>query len=139
MKDLRAILTESSGMRLNHFEYTRIDSLEDETKLCLEDEFEISEIHQERFSIIVRRHIYCDPEDVMDMMVEFEIVRYLKEDCLEDLREYDIENQVKNDVDFYIDYNLNRASALISNITSSFGMNPLVTPPQFLKSKDGDY
>lgn len=131
MRDLKKILAEEIGMRLNHLEYKRIETLEEEAKLFLEDEFEIIEIQEDFFAMLVRRHVYCDPEDTMDIVVEFEIARHLSDEYSEDLRTYDIENEVREDVDFFIGYNMSRASALISNITASFGLAPLVTQPLF--------
>lgn len=133
MKDLKEILDEYSGMRLNRFDYKRIEQIQEETNLYLQDEFQVLEVQEDFFALLIRRHIYCEPEDTMNIELEFEIARHLAEGYTEDLRKYDIESEVKKDVDYYIDYNMSRASALISAVTSSFGMSPLVTPPNFIE------
>ena len=137
MKELITYLNDNISMRLNRVEYKRVDISNEETiNFYVKDNFRISHEEERNFSIIVERRVYCIPESLMDIKVEFEIQRYIDEKTEVKLSEFDLNDEItEENIDEYIDDNLNRASALISNIISSFGMAPLVTPPVFINEE----
>ena len=134
MERLTEYLNEHVSMRLNKIEFERKDSVEgDSANICINDSFEISEVHEKMIAISLTRHIFCQPEGLIDIYIEFEIARYMDDEEPVVFNDFDLEKEItKENIDDIIDMNFNRASALISDITSGFGMNPLITPPMFV-------
>lgn len=134
MKKLSEYLNDQVSMRLNKIEFTRKGNIEgDSINLCINDSFEISDVHEKMIAIYLKRHMFCRPEGIMDINVEFEIARYIDDETEATFNDFNLEKEITNEnVDDIIDQNFNRVSALISDITSGFGMNPLITPPVFI-------
>ena len=139
MKQLIDILDKENILfRLNSVNYKRVDS-NVHCEINIEDSYKLSEVHEEMFSVALRRHVFCVPESQFDITVDFEIARWRDEKVSESLLDYDIESIINNDnIDVFTGFNFNRASAIISALTTNFGLNPLITPPVFLNDKDSE-
>lgn len=137
MRALIEYLDDNVSMRLNKIEFTRIDIVNDDSvEFYIDDNFIISSVEEKVFAILLKRRIYCIPESLLDVKVEFEIARYISEEYDVSLDEFNLDEELSEEnIDDYIDGNMCRASALISSITSNFGMTPLVTPPIFIKKE----
>lgn len=137
MRELKEYLDNNVAMRLNNFKFDRIDIAdEDIQKICVDDSFEISDVEEKMFSILLKRHIYCIPESIMDICVEFEIARNIADEYDMSLENFDLDKEItEKNIDEYIDNNFNRVSALVSSVTSGFGLNPLITPPVFIREE----
>lgn len=138
MRALIEYLDDNVSMRLNKIEFNRIDIVNDDSvELCIDDNFMISSVEEKTFAILLKRHIYCIPESILDVKVEFEIARYISEEHDVSLNEFNLDGELSEEnIDDYIEGNMCRASALISSITSNFGMTPLITPPVFIKKEE---
>lgn len=134
MKKLIEYLNDQVSMRLNKIDFTRMDDIEFEpVNLCINDSFEISEVAEKMMAICLKRHMFCQPEGIIDINVEFEIARYIDDEREITFSDFDLKKEItKENIDNIIDQNFNRVSALISDITSGFGMNPIITPPVFI-------
>ena len=139
MKQLIDILDKENILfRLNSVNYKRVDNDAD-CEINIEDSFKVSEVHEEMFSVALRRHVFCIPEAMFDITVEFEVARWREEKASESFLDYDLNSLINNDnVDMFTGYNFNRASAIISALATNFGLNPLITPPVYLTEDESE-
>ncbi len=137
MRQLIEILDKENILfRLNHVNFKRIDNDVD-CEINIEDSFKISEVHEEMFSVSLTRHVFCVPESQFDIEVDFEVARCRDEKSSESFTDYDLNSILnKDNIDEFTGYNFNRASAIISALTTNFGLNPLITPPVFFDGED---
>lgn len=121
--------------RLNEVTFERVNGEEEEDiELVVDDSFEISERQEDMFGVKLIRRVHFVPAAIFDIRVEFEVGRLVSEDAEEKLQEYDLEEIINSEnVDSITGYNFNRVSAIITSLTSSFEMSPLITPPIFVK------
>lgn len=81
---------------------------------------------------ILRREISFEPENLFTVEVSFAATLTYKNDLCEDARNTslsELEAIFRNSKDSYSSNLASRASLLIAEITSSYGKNPLITPP----------
>lgn len=134
MKPLVELLDDVNILiRLNEVSFKRIeDEPEEESRLVVEDSYEISEVQDTMFGVRLTRHVCFFPAAFFDIKVEFEIGRCLVDGIDASIREYDLDKFISEEnVDEITGYNFNRVSSIISDLTSSFGLSPLITPPVY--------
>lgn len=119
--------------RLNGVSFTRVEDEPDgNNELIVDDSFEISEKQENMFGVKLSRHVFFAPAAFFDIRIEFEVGRCVLENAEEKLTDYDLSKIITHsNVDEITCYNFNRASALIADLTSGFGLNPLITPPVY--------
>ena len=140
MRQLTEILDKENILfRLNKVNYERVEHSNAEFDIIIDDSFQISEIHEDMFSVLLSRHVSFEPESLFDITVEFEVARWRDKNATESFEDYDLNDIINNDnIDELTGYNYNRASAIISAVTTSFGLTPLITPPVFVYDKESE-
>lgn len=122
---------------LNEISYKLI-TLEDKpinVSFKIKDTLRTEVVEENQLRIIFTRRTHFLPESLYDLSVSFGCVLYFTEDALQipnykelDYEGYFIENSQ------YIGDIISRASMEISQITSSHGQPPVITPPNYIKS-----
>ena len=82
------------------------------------------------------RHLYCEPKELFDVTVSFgAILRFNEEKKGEkDWNSINLADEFKENGDFVLTNLYSRASLLIAQITSSYGLQPLILPPRIKKT-----
>lgn len=119
---------------LNEIEYKKIDIFEDESTLTCEDQIDVELDKQIGIRVIVTREIYFEPESIFKIKVSFGTdLRFNPENVMEyKWDELNLAEEFKENGDFVTRNLMSRISLLIAQITSSFGQQPIVTPPGIL-------
>lgn len=116
---------------LNEVAYKKLDILGDESILTCEDEIDAELDMQTGIRVIVTRKIYFEPESTFKIKVSFGTDLKFNPENMTEYRwdELNLAEEFKENGDFVTRNLMSRISLLISQITSSFGQQPLVTPP----------
>ena len=139
MLNLKEYLTDNTLFRLENvrFDIDDRDDLE-ESKITLKDTVGVRTIEGNALDLSVTREV--NAEGMFNISVTYDVLRFAEDGGKEiDIEgsEDDIMSQIMEDIDFYIGYTMNKTSCLISSITSSYGLDPLITPPVFVE-EDGE-
>lgn len=88
-------------------------------------------------SLIVSRSLVFEPDEVFDLFVSFGADLRFREETMHEIdwNEVDLTVEFKENGSFVISNLSSRISALIANITSSFGQSPIVLPPAYITGK----
>lgn len=135
MSELKEYLSKNCHTELLSVSYEIKGDSAGSSKVMLEDEFKVELKEKRTICITFSRHIFMKPEAVMDIRVSAFIEHYLDPEKLEkvDFEGLDIEKEIKKDLDYYIRDGYARISQVISQLTSSFGNSPLITPPFYME------
>lgn len=104
------------------------------------EEFEINisddvsvEVIDNEISVDYWRNVYFEPKGIFDIKVNFGLRIPFKEDIKPEGGTIDWAKELEEKENPYMRNIITRASNIISNLTSSFGQQPLITPPVFIK------
>ena len=120
---------------LNEISYrvVTIGSVQEKVNLDIKDEVKFTMFDSSHLQIIVKRQVEFDPNVVYELSVSFGAVLELKDP-----------RKIPDDIDWYEEFKksaegisiiqglLSRVSLQIAQITSSYGLNPIVTPPNLM-------
>lgn len=120
---------------LNEVAYKKLDILGDESILTCEDEIDAELDMQTGIRVIVTRKIYFEPESTFKIKVSFGTDLKFNPENMTEYRwdELNLAEEFKENGDFVTRNLMSRISLMISQITSSFGQQPIVTPPCILE------
>jgi len=90
-----------------------------------------AEIDNNLLNISIKREIQFDPKSIFEIIVVFGATLTFNPEKQGEINwdEINIADEFTNNGDFVLNNLVSRTSLLISQITSSYGLHPLVTPP----------
>lgn len=131
--------TGSFSIALENVVYNKLDEIEVEVSLRIDDVLEIKEnkTNVENITAIITRSFSFEPKSLVEVSVSFEVVlelndKYKNSDKL-DLSL--IRKELISEDSVIMSIVMSRISLLISQLTSSYGERPIVTPPSFMESE----
>ena len=131
--------TGSFSIALENVVYNKLDEIEGEVSLRIDDVLEIKEnkTNVENITAIITRSFSFEPKSLVEVSVSFEVVlelndKYKNSDKL-DLSL--IRKELISEDSVIMSIVMSRISLLISQLTSSYGDRPIVTPPSFMESE----
>ena len=122
---------------LNQITYTRLDKCETAEKHTLNcaDSIEVEVNENVGVKIIVTRSLYFEPEKLFKLSISFG-AELLFEPKMKDAykwNEINMADEFKMHGGFVTDHLMVRISLLISEITASYGQQPIILPPNIAK------
>lgn len=104
-----------------------------ELSLLIEDSI-ASEVKEDKLYASFTRLVHFEPEALYAISVSFEVSLQIKDPSLSDeVASIDWNKILVEEKNPFISNMVCRASQLISAMTSSYGQQPLITPPRFMK------
>ena len=116
-----------------HYRVITVGNIQDKIDIMIGDCLTFNMLDDSHLEIIVGRNVKFEPNVVYELSVSFGAVLELKENS-----RLAIESDWKNDFikspegNTIIQGLLSRVSLQIAQITSSYGLNPIVTPPNLM-------
>ncbi len=128
MKEIDNVL-----FRLNKIDYEIIEYDEKEQLYVNVNDNHTLMIDEDSFSIVFSRRVSFNPEGLYSLLVEME-VEYLLKESTENGKEFTEEYINENIVEILSEESpvLGNVSQLFSNISSSMGRVPIITPPRYI-------
>ena len=121
---------------LNKINYNvvTVGNINDKVDILISDDISFEMLDLSRLKVVVGRQIAFNPNVVYELHVSFGAVLTLK-DGVELSKDIDLEKEFISDSNgaMIIQGLLSRVSMQIAQITSSYGQNPIVTPPNLIK------
>lgn len=131
--------TGSFSIALENVVYNKLDEIEGEVSLRIDDVLEIKEnkTNVENITAIITRSFSFEPKSLVEVSVSFEVVlelndKYKNSDKLDFSL---IRKELISEDSVIMSIVMSRISLLISQLTSSYGERPIVTPPSFMESE----
>ena len=131
--------TGSFSIALENVVYNKLDEIEGEVSLRIDDVLEIKEnkTNVQNITAIITRSFSFEPKSLVEVSVSFEVVlelndKYKNSDKL-DLSL--IRKELISEDSVIMSIVMSRISLLISQLTYSYGERPIVTPPSFMESE----
>lgn len=124
---------------MDSINYTHKQKTSDTTKYSLNcsDKLETKEISENKLQVSITRSLVFDPDDLYTLSVTYVAVLKFKADRKEELKALsdNLSKDLLNYGQFFMSNIMARMSLLISEITSSYGQPPVVTPPTTAPTK----
>ncbi|MCF7924392.1 MAG: hypothetical protein K9L64_04695 [Candidatus Izimaplasma sp.] len=140
MKNFNEYFEKQGSLYLNNVTYKLItlDTNPNNVKRKVIDKLDSTFINNNtQLQVVFTREIKHEPEELFNLVVSFGAVYTFKKECLDyDFDKIDFDDMLKNNKNRLFLNIISRTSQLISEITSSHGQNPFVTPPLFLNNDD---
>jgi hypothetical protein len=112
---------------------TQSEKINTEFTLLCHDNIKV-DLYDEGVRIIIMRTLTFEPDEVFNLSVSFGA--YLKFNAKKSEHEWssiNLAEEFRSNGDFVTAQLMNRITLLIGQITSSFGQNPIITPPTLAK------
>lgn len=137
MSNFDEYFTGGCSISLENVVYKKLDEIEGEVTLNVKDALEIKEKHLDNIEIIISRNLSFSPYSLVDITVTFGVILELKDKYVGDGQlDYElIKNELIDDDCVIISIIMSRISLLISQLTSSYGERPIITPPSFMEAE----
>ena len=136
--NLAQFFSEEKRIYLNEVQYHVIEDGEDaeEYELICSDNLEVSLEEDKGVQILLTRTLKINPRDLFELSVSFgaELIFSENKDQI-NWKAINLAEEFRNNGDFITNNLTSRISLLVSQITSSYGQAPLVTPPGFGKNE----
>ncbi len=128
------------SLSLLNVKYDRKDEIETDVELILQDSLDIQNINEksEDIEFIVSRHLSFKPECFADISVSFSVILKLNDEYrhAESLDYKALKQEMIGPDSVIIPMIMSRISLIISQLTSSYGERPVVTPPSFMRQEE---
>jgi hypothetical protein len=138
IKNLYEYFLPEQEFYLQNIDYDRIETLARKVEFSLNcsDSITAEILDDMRVKIIVTRSLSFDPNAMFQLSISFGAnLRFKPQKYSEyNWNEINLAEEFRNNGDFVIGNLMGRVSLLIAQITSSFGQQPLVLPPNVVKS-----
>lgn len=92
-----------------------------------------SNIENRQLRVNFCRRVYFEPETIFDLSVAFCVIISFKDDISIDDMNIDWVREFTENENPYLGNIICRAANVISAITSSYGQQPIITPPRIIK------
>lgn len=131
--NFKEYFTDEYQYSLKSIAYEAIESEEmfDEIELNCSDEISGMSV-ENGIELTFLRKVFFNPKSMFELTVTFGI-RLFYVDNTKEINIEELLESLKKEENAYLSNIISRASLLISVITSSYGQNPVVTPPVFIK------
>ena len=121
---------------LENVTYNKLGEINEEVKLTVKDYFEIidKEYASDNVEFKISRNLSFEPKSLVDINVCFSVVLKV-DDKYKDSSELDYElirNEMLSEDSAFMPIIMSRISLIISQLTSSYGERPIITPPSFM-------
>lgn len=131
--NFKEYFTDEYQYSLKSIVYETIESKEMFDTIELNCSDEINSISVENgIELAFSRKVFFIPKCMYELTVTYS-VKLFYVDNTKEINHEELLDILKNEENVYLSNIISRASLLISNITSSYGQNPVVTPPVFIK------
>ena len=109
-----------------------------ETHLVVKDWLEVS-LENAKIKVIFSREVKTEPVELFELNVAMGCLLPIKEEFLKDSnwKIDELNKEIKDDKRILSGL-ISRVSLLISQITSSYGQSPIITPPNFIEQKSDE-
>lgn len=109
------------------------------TSCCVEDKISAISHTDTAIKVVMTRKISLGENVFFDLAASFHTIHFLKEEYAKSFqwKDYDLDKAVNDEIDFFVGPGFDRLSLVLSQITSSFGGAPIVTPPMYMKKAAG--
>ena len=140
IKNLHEYFLPEQEYYLNEILYKRIECnnvLENGTAIC-EDSISTNINESHELNILVTRKFYFEPEQIFKIEISFGAdLKFNPEKENEyDWKTIDLSQEVREHGEFVLSNLMSRISLLYAQITSSYGQQPLILPPNVIKSNE---
>lgn len=131
--NFKECFTDEYQYSLKSIDYKTIESQEIFDTIELNCSDEINSINIENgLELTFSRKVFFIPKCMYELTVTYSVKLFYVDNTKEINCEELLDN-LKNEENVYLSNIISRASLLISDITSSYGQNPVITPPVFIK------
>lgn len=131
--NFKECFTDEYQYSLKSINYKTIESQEIFDTIELNCSDEINSINIENgLELTFSRKVFFIPKCMYELTVTYSVKLFFVDNTKEINCEELLDN-LKNEENVYLSNIISRASLLISDITSSYGQNPVITPPVFIK------
>ena len=128
------------SLSLLNVKYDRKDEIQTDVELIIQDSLDIQNINgkSEDLEFIVSRHLSFKPECFADISVSFSVILKLNDEYrhAESLDYKTLKQEMIGPDSIIIPMIMSRISLIISQLTSSYGERPVVTPPSFMRQEE---
>ena len=128
--------TGDCSISLENVKYEKINEFEGNVTLEIKDDFKIKKntINSSAVELIISRKLSFIPRSLVDITVSFGVGLELNEKYKGNnaLDEDTLKNELFTEDNLITSIVMSRISLLISQLTSSYGERPIVTPPSFI-------
>ena len=112
---------------------TQSEKINTEFILLCHDNIKV-DLYDEGVRIIIMRTLTFDPDEIFNLSVSFgAYLKFNKRKSEHEWSNINLAEEFRNNGDFVTAQLMNRITLLIGQITSSFGQNPIITPPTLAK------
>lgn len=132
MKRLSDCLESQVNINLKDIKYTPLRDISEPCNPIVSDNIEAIKIEGNEIIVTVSRTVEFEQEALFRIVITHETTFTLSDDKKDNFSEIEITEAILADKPLYGGTAMNRASFLISAITSAYGGSPLVTNPNFI-------
>lgn len=118
--------------RLKDISYNTIDIEDDENsevEISFVDDFDIVKNNDKILIIDFNRKLIMSGDALFNLSITYRIEHFVKQDENIHLKDYNIDEEIKKNIEMFSGNVMSKVSLLISEITSNFGTFPIITPP----------
>lgn len=118
--------------KLKEISYNTIDIEDDENsevEISFVDDFDIVKNNDKILIIDFNRKLIMSGDALFNLSITYRIEHFVKQDENIHLEDYNIDEEIKKNIDMFSGNVMSKVSLLISEITSNFGTFPIITPP----------
>lgn len=140
MQELNCYLNNKKTYSITGINYKKINKVNKKADIIVRDYIEVLSINKDGLQLKYKREVVNEPKSNFSLTIESIIKHYFNEDIIEDLEFDNINNEntlieIMKEPDFYIGIVASDISLLISNITNSAWLFPVITPPYYYEDK----
>lgn len=131
------LFTNRKKIELYHVDFQYLGTLSENIDVHLSDRATVLSKDDKMLKVLITRRINFEPQNLFAIEASYYVEHYLKEEFIGKINwgEYNIENELISNIDYFSDHQMNRLSLLIAQTLSSFGNSPIITPPTFKKDR----
>lgn len=123
---------------LKNINYEKLDTDKIDKNVSMQcvDKISVEIIENRELSVVFTRKLEFKPEYAFTLSVSYGVILTFNNETKNEINwvDYDLTNEIIAGGAKYISSLISRASLQIAQITSTFGKNPIITPPNFIKS-----
>ncbi|MGM9882005.1 MAG: hypothetical protein ACI31S_04100 [Bacilli bacterium] len=118
--------------KLKDISYNTFDMEDDENsevEISFVDDFDIVKNNDKILIIDFNRKLIMSGDALFNLSITYRIEHFVKQDENIHLKDYNIDEEIKKNIEMFSGNVMSKVSLLISEITSNFGTFPIITPP----------
>lgn len=136
--NLKEMLSKKIRIGLKSIKYDYIGDICEESEINYYDEARAGDITPDYLEVLVTRKVFFEPEDIFNLEVTYYVLHFFDDsiDSLDIPDRSDIDREINEDIEYYTESEQAKVSLLISEITTAFSLNPLITIPVFTEKSE---